>query len=568
MKKEDLINYKEKLSKLSEEEKKLRDLELRKIALGEIQGPITGYPSIDKPWLKYYSEDAILKDTPKCTIYEMIYNNNKSHLDNNAIQYFDKYISYGELFERIEETAKALKANGIQEGDIINVSLPNIPESSFIIYALSKIGAIANMIDPRSSANDFKHYINEVDSKYLFVLDDIMPKIDSIIKETPIKKIVSISAINSLKSFDPTLENKDDVVVCNYNSFINEGKEYNDETQLEYVPDRAVVIEHTGGTTGTPKGVLLSNDAINMIAHHFMISGLKFDRDQKWLNIMPPFIAYGVSNGLHLPLSVGMCVVAVPKFEPDKIDELIYNYQPNNFTGVPIHYESIIKSKKLDNIDFSNWVLPGVGGDTMDVQLEQDANEFLKKHNSPTNVVKGYGLTEVCAAACVTFGEANELGSVGIPFVKNNISVFDTDSENNYKELGFNERGEICISSPSVMKEYFNNEKETANVLKKHADGRIWMHTGDVGYLNENGLIYIDGRTKRVIIRYDGFKIYPFGIEKKILSIPEVAFCKVIATPDMNHIQGNLPQANIILKPEYEGQEEKIFQKIKRAKQC
>ena len=221
MKKEDLINYKEKLSKLSEEEKKLRDLELRKIALGEIQGPITGYPSIDKPWLKYYSEDAILKDTPKCTIYEMIYNNNKSHLDNNAIQYFDKYISYGELFERIEEAAKALKTNGIQEGDIINVSLPNIPESSFIIYALSKIGAIANMIDPRSSANDFKHYINEVDSKYLFVLDDIMPKIDSIIKETPIKKIVSISAINSLKSFDATLENKDDVVVCNYNSFID-----------------------------------------------------------------------------------------------------------------------------------------------------------------------------------------------------------------------------------------------------------------------------------------------------------------------------------------------------------
>ena len=562
MDRKDLDKYNERLSELSEEELIERDLYLRKLALGEIEGPPVGRASVDKPWLKYYDEEFIRGNDPKCTVYEMIWENNKDYLDNNAIQYFDRYITYGELFVNINRVAKALKENGIGEGDIVNVSLPNIPESVYIFYALSKIGAIANMIDPRASSGDIKHYINEVNSNMLIILEDALPKIYPILEDTGLKKVVKISATNSL--VDNKMIEKSyigDVIFDNYNSFVNDGKKYDGDIQVEYVPNRPVVIEHTGGTTGTPKGVLLSNDAINMIAHHFMISGLKFDRDQKWLNIMPPFIAYGVGNGLHLPLAVGMCVVAVPKFEPDKIDELIAMYQPNNFTGVPIHYESIIKSDKLEGVDFSKWVLPGVGGDTMDIELEKEANDFLRKHNSKTNVIKGYGLTEVCAAACVTFGEANELGSVGIPFMRNNISIFDTSGDD-IRELGYNERGEICIYSPSRMLEYYNNEKETANVLKRHSDGKIWMHSGDVGYMTEDGLIYIDGRTKRIIVRYDGFKIYPFGIEKLINSLDEVEACKVVAIPDANHVQGNLPQANIILKPEYFGKEEEILPKI------
>ena len=557
-----LKEYKEKLSKLSDEELRERDLYLRRLALGEIEGPPVGYASIDKPWLKYYDEKYIRGNDPKCTVYEMIWENNKEYLNNNAIQYFDKYITYGDLFANIDKVAKSLKSNGIKEGDIVNVSLPNIPESVYIFYALSKIGAIANMIDPRASSADIKHYVNEVNSNMLIILEDALPKIYPILNDTGLKKIVKISATNSLVDNDvEDIDYVGNVVVNNYNSFIGIGKQFEGDTQADYIPNRPVVIEHTGGTTGTPKGVLLSNDAINMIAYHFMISGLKFDRDQKWLNIMPPFIAYGVGNGLHLPLAVGMCVVAVPKFEPDKIDELIAMYQPNNFTGVPIHYESIIKSNKLDGIDFSKWVLPGVGGDTMDIELEKEANDFLKRHNSKTDVIKGYGLTEVCAAACVTFGNANELGSVGIPFMRNNISIFDTSGDE-IRELGYNERGEICISSPSRMLEYYNNKEETSNVLKRHSDGNLWMHSGDVGYMTEDGLIYIDGRTKRIIVRYDGFKIYPFGIEKLINSLDEVEACKVVAIPDINHVQGNLPQANIILKPEYFGKEEEVLMKI------
>ena len=564
MNREELEKYKLFLKSLSHEDETERNLILKEISSGKRPGPMTGYPSIDKPWLKFYDRDAIVSDNPKCTVYEMILNKNKNNMHNNAIQYYNRYISYEELFDNIEKVAKSLKANGINKGDIISVSLPNIPESIYVFYALSKIGAIANMIDPRASTSDIKHYINEVQSNFAIILEDIIPKVEEIVDDTPIRKVVKVSAINSLQNVDyeEKYQMSSSVEVCDFKRFINEGNNYNKSTEVEYAVDTPVVIVHTGGTTGKPKGVLLSNDAINMIAHHFMLSDLKFDRNQKWLNIMPPFIAYGLGNGLHLPLSVGMCVVAVPKFEPDKIDDLIAEYKPNNFAGVPIHYESIIKSKKLDDIDFSKWILPGVGGDTMDSELEKEANKFLKAHNSKTNVIKGYGLTEVCAAACVTFCGANEIGSVGIPFVQNNISIFSTNDENEIQELGYNEIGEICISSPSIMLGYYKNEKETKNVLKKHMDGKIWMHTGDVGYMTKDGLVYIEGRTKRVIIRYDGFKIYPFDIEKIICSLPEVAFCKVVATPDVNHIQGNLPQANIILKPEYIGMEDKILSKI------
>lgn len=581
--KEQLNILKEKLSLLSEEEKKKRDLYLRDVSLGKIEGTITGYPSIDKPWLKYYSEEAITRKKPTTTVFRMIYDSNKDYLNNNALQYFNKFITYGELFQNIEKVAKSLRANDISTGDIISVCLPSIPESVYIFYAVSKIGAIANMIDPRASAKDIKHYVNEVNSTLVITLEDIISKFNEIVSDTTIQKIVKVSATNSLTNDDSVEKeenafsniNNSSVELVNFNSFVEDGQKFEGNTEVEYSKDRAVVIEHTGGTTGTPKGVLLTNDALNMVAHNFLISDLKFDRTQKWLNIMPPFIAYGVGNGLHLPLIIGMCVIEVPKFEPNKIDELIAMYHPNNFTGVPIHYESIINSDKLDSEDFSKWILPGVGGDTMDSKLEEKANEFLKSHGSKTKVIKGYGLTEVCAAACVTFGEANEIGSVGIPFVHNNISIFEPslndeniDESNNYigNELSYNETGEICIFSPSLMLGYYNNETETNIALHRHSDNKIWLHTGDIGYMTENGLLYIKGRSKRVIIRHDGFKVFPFAAENLISTINEVAFCKVIATPDINHIQGYLPQAVIILKDEFKNDQDNL--KIKIQKEC
>ena len=249
---------------LNMDEQIKRNLYLRDLALGKIEGPPAGYASIDKPWLKYYDEEALLKELPKGTVYDVIYENNKDYLENNAILYFNRFITYRELFDNIEKVAKALKANGVREGDIVNVSLPNIPESVYVFYAISKIGAIANMIDPRSSERDIKHYINEVNSSMLIVVDDpsVTAKIYNILKDTTLEKVIKVSPVNSL-SMEANREESflmSDVEICNYTKFINEGISCFKNTKVDYVKNRAVVIEHTGGTTGLPKGVLLSNE--------------------------------------------------------------------------------------------------------------------------------------------------------------------------------------------------------------------------------------------------------------------------------------------------------------------
>lgn len=561
-----------------EEKSKITNLEVNNVLQNTsiqkqpiMEGELTGYPSIDKPWLKYYSEESKKTPLPKYTVYEYIKLSNENNMDKIAFEYCGKQIKYKELFNKIDETAKALKSNGVKKGDIVTICLPNMPETFYLFYAISKIGAIANMVDPRSSMNGIKGYIDEVQSKLLISLDTIKEKTIPLLESTSTEKIIFVSPSESLplalkiayrvnekiKEREKIEYNND---IINWKTFIIEGKDYNGDLSVEYEENMPVAIEHTGGTTGTPKGVVISNDALNIIAHHFMVSPLKFDSTQSWLDIMPPFIAYGIGNGLHLPLLIGMKVILIPTFDPTKFDELIYKHKPDNFAGTPVNWESIVRSKKLKNISFKNIVLPGVGGDSMNIELEKEANEFMKNHGSNIKVIKGYGLTEVCAAACACFGEANKLGSVGIPFLHNNFAIVEPGTD---KELTYNTRGEICIYSPSTMLEYFNNPKETELMLKRHSDGKIWVHTQDIGYIDNDGLVFVDGRMKRVIILYDGFKIFPFPIEKAITSIEEVKDCKVVGMKDPNHIQGAVPVAEIILKPEYIGDEKQIEEKIK-----
>lgn len=519
-------------------------------------------PSQERSWLKYYSKEAKESLPFDGSIYEAIYESNKDYPANVALIYNEEKITYKELFDNIEAAAKALKACGVQKGDIISVCIPSTPESVYLLYAASKIGAVANMIDVRSSAESIEHYIQEVDSKIVFVLDNIIEKIYYSLPYLNVKTLVKVNLVHQEKVEESQSVNNKKTIEVNYSTFLEMGKLYLDDTFTPCKKEDPVVVEHTGGTTGIPKGVLLSNYAINMIAHHFIISDLKFTRDQKWLNIMPPFIAYGVGNGLHLPLVVGMSVIEVPVFQPEKIDELILKYDPNNFAGVPLHYETLIHSDKLDGYDFSKWVLAGVGGDSMDISLEMEVNRFFKEHNANMSVIKGYGLTEVCAAATVSFCGSNKIGSVGIPFLYNNVGIFSIDDKN--EELGTNELGEICLTSPSMMIKYLNNEEETKKVLCKHSDGKIWLHSGDLGYIDEDGALFVSGRLKRVIVRADGFKVPPFPIENVINSFEEVESCKVVAMPDIFHVQGFVPQANILLKKEARKNAPEILEIIKK----
>ena len=523
---------------------------------------VTGYPSIDRPWEKYYSKSVINFEFPKKTMYRCIYDNNKNHLNRIAMEYYGRKFTYGELFEQIDNTAKALVSIGVKKSDIITISMPTTPEAVYLLYAISKIGAIANMIDPRTSKEGIIDYTNEAKSKLFVTIDACYGKVKDIYSNTSVENIISISAGDSLpygvycgykigEVFEYITKKKEIIRenehLMKWNTFINKGKK---EYELDENFDSAVpvAILHTGGTTGTPKGVVLSNDNFNTIAYQYKISGMHLLPGHRFLDIMPPFIAYGVGAGLHMPFVVGMTSILVPKFEPDKFAKMIRDLKPNHMAGVPSHWGNVLESKILKNVDLSYLITPAVGGDAMNINLEKRANEFLNEHRAPNRIIKGYGITEECSLASACINEINEEGSVGIPLPQNIISIFDP---NTGEELKYNQHGEVCLSGPSTMIEYYNNEEATKEMIRIHDDGKKWIHTGDLGYMTEDGMLYIDGRIKRMIIRNDGFKIFPFIIEETIKLNKLVDECMVVGIPDPDYSQGFLPKAHIILKPEY-----------------
>lgn len=576
MQKDDLLKLKEKLSELNDDEIKKRDLYLRGLANGEIQGPPVGHASIDKPWLKYYKEVAIETDIPKMSVYSYLYEQNKDYLSRVALSYYDKKITFGELFHNIEETARALKTMGVKENDIVTISMPNTPEAVYLFYAMSKIGAIANMVDPRTSADGIQKYIEEVKSDKVIIVDAYYNKVKPLSENGTVNKIIAISPAESLpialnlgfkaKEYidslkDPSLKKVYDKNTMTWKQFIERGKDYPAQTEVKFVPNRPLVIEHTGGTTGQPKGVVLSNENINSVALQSVLTDIDMQREHNWLDIMPTFIAYGVAMGLHLPLTIGMETILIPQFDAQKFDELLVKYKPIHMVGVPSYWGTIIKSKKLAKKDLSYIIAPTVGGDAMDITLEQQANDYLREHNCDSKIVKGYGMTEVAGGVSGTVDANNEIGSVGIPFVKTTISVFEPDTE---KELGYNEDGEVCITGPNTMLEYFDNKEATDAILKRHADGKMWIHTGDIGHITENGNLFIVDRIKRMMIRYDGFKVFPSIIENVIGSHDAVEACKVVAIADRNHSQGKLPKAHIVLKEGFKPYQEQILFEIQQ----
>ena len=513
----------------------------------------TGYPSKDKPWLKYYKEEEINTVLSPATIYEFLWDNNKDHLNEIAINYYDNLITYKELFENIEKAASAFYRLGVRKGDIVIMATLTTPETVYAFYGLNRLGAISNMVDPRTSVDGIKTYIDEVNAKYVLCLDAALPKIIAAIENSENDAIViSVSPKDSLsKEENNTAPNRKSSFneQISANSVIQWKEFFQSQENIipEYAPyekESCCIIVHTGGTTGFPKGVMLSNENLNEMVLSWRYNKLSFERKNILLSIMPPFIAYGIVNGVHVVLSCGMQIVMVPKFNPDQIADLVLKYKPTNMLATPTHYDGLLSSDLInDSTDLSFIKLVGIGGDGLHINNEIRLNEFFEKHKCYNKVTKGYGMTEVSASSCANHPENNPSGSVGLPFLKNIISAFKPGTD---IELPFGETGEICIYSPSTMLGYYDNPEETDKVLKVHSDGKKWIHSGDLGYVREDGNVYIQGRIKRMVIRHDGFKVFPAQVEKAIMNSDSINNCCVVGTKDMCHSQGNLPLAFVV----------------------
>lgn len=512
---------------------------------------MTGYPSIDKPWLKYYSEEAINEPLPSNTMYEYLWEKNKEHLEDIALIYFGQKIIYKRLFENFDKTASAFSSLGIKKGDIVVIAIPNIPESVYCIYGLNKIGAIADMVDLRSKGDTLLHYLIESEAKVAVICDLFAENTFEIFEKTKLEKLIVVSPYDSLsaplrvamkiKSSSTTLPS----YAMTWRTFIKTGN----NIDLDPVgnADDVSSIFHTSGTTGLPKGVMLTNLAFNAMAQHLVSSGLKFNYGDIMMNQVPPFLAYNILCSTHMPLARHMQIAMLPEYRPDKFASNIMKLKPNCVLAGPADWNNFLEDPtlKVKSFDFSFLVSLISGSDSM-LQKNKDAvNELMERNGCKERIIEGYGMTEIGSAACANLPQHNVNISVGVPLPLNNFCIYDNEND---KELPYGEVGEICMSGPTVMQGYYKMPEETANVLKKHKDGIVWLHSGDLGYISEDGNIYLEGRLKRIIIRHDGIKVSPFSLEKTIMKHPNIAACCVVGCFDKEHQMGQVPVAYLVLK--------------------
>ncbi|MBQ5865259.1 MAG: acyl--CoA ligase [Oscillospiraceae bacterium] len=501
-------------------------------------------PSQQKPWQKYYSPEALQQLLPKCSVLAFAKESNKNNLDSTALDYYGKNISYREFFHRIDEAANAFAALGVKKGDLVCFVTVGVPETICAIYALNKLGATANMIDPRMDVTSIRKMIKNSGACITLVIDVAFPKIRKIIDEINQKKIVIQSPVRSLPLFKKiamTLTTKTDIpysdVVVKWDQFLSYGKGTIAQ-EAPYEGDATVAITFTGGTTGFPKGVMLTNDSMNAVAINFQHAGLDAHPGESFLGIIPVFTSYGMVCGMHMPLCMQLKLTPIPKFVPDQFGKLVRQFRPNHMISTPAFYELMMDSKEMENFDLSFLITMGSGGDTMNEGLETKLNDFMKTHNIRYPLAQGYGMSEVSAAASFSVNDIFKSKSVGIPSVTTTIAIFDPDTG---EELGYNELGEICITGPSMMKGYYRKPDETAHVMRRHSDGLTWVHSGDIGYMDEDGFVFIKGRLKRMITRFDGHKVFPVGIESMVSQRSEVHNCCVIGVNDLGHGQGQYP---------------------------
>ena len=506
--------------------------------------PLTGYPSIDKPWLKYYSEEELaITEPPKGTLFDVIFDHNKNYTKEIAIEYYGRNISYGELFEQIEKCCRNLSALGVKRGDIVAIqSMPN-PQVIVLMYALNKMGACGNMLYPDAKAMDVIASMEKTDSGLLFALDKIYEQYEVDLPRSFNKTVILMNIMDEmgpvakLFAYQKGKYRKTNQAIhtISWKQFIcGSGADY----QICHDENLPAFMLRTGGTTGIPKEVVLSSHNFSAMSgsEHLArvcVGGKKWERKSKCLLLQPPFIAFGIGNGIHNAFSFGFRLIVVLDVSPQAIAKLFVKYKPNIIVAGTVQIGQMIQDLADEKVDLSSVEMLAVGGDAISAKLENEINGFLEQHNCKAKMTKGYGLTEISASVIIETINAHRIGSVGIPIALCNMKVID---ENTGEELPYNTQGEICLSSPGIMLGYYHNPKATDEIIEIK-DGVKWLHTGDVGEISEDGFLTITGRIKRIIVVKEGniyHKVFPIVSEEKFLKIPELKEISIVgrSNPD------------------------------------
>ena len=486
---------------------------------------LTGYPSIDKPWLKYYSEEAITSKPPRCSFFENIYNSNKAFPNDTALIFFGKKISYKTLFSEVERTAKAFANCGVKNGDNVAVCMPAVPETIYSILALNKLGANANMLNPTFTETQLTDRISETGASVLVVIDELYEKVENVIPNTQIKTVISGSAINCLGIFVKCLKkNKKIPNTVTWDAFIKNGK--NKRYQLsKYQENKPAIMVYSSGTTGASKGIQLTNDGINATINEYQPCTFGFKRKERYFCQVPVWFSTGIVVTALVPLKYGVTVVLEPLYDFELFSKHIKKYRPNYLitaTGLI----DFMRSKEALSSAYKEFKYLCVGGEYVSPNAERACNEWLRKNANTVKLQKGYGMCECGGTVTNSLPAVNVVGSAGIPTPHIIVSAFDLESG---EELTYGKRGEIRVLTPCRMLEYYKKPKETAERLHNDKYGNTWVCTGDMGYVAEDGNVYVCGRISDSYTNMNGEIIYLFDIEHTVLDIKGVKQCKVVS---------------------------------------
>ena len=509
--------------------------------------------SVKAPWIKNLGGVPAHLEYFQGSMYDKVAQIAVNYPNYIAYDFMGGKVKYKDFIRKVDECARALAAIGVKEGERVTICMPNAPQAVIMFYAVNKVGAVANMVHPLSSEKEIEFYLKESASAVCITLDQFYGKFENIRGNVPLRSLIITSIKDVLspvkrKGYYLAAGRKIKKVPANaeivwWEKFLRDGADYHGPYHVVRKSEDPAVILYSGGTTGTTKGILLSNMNFNALSQQIIATNPMFKPGDKMLAVMPIFHGFGLGVCIHSMLSSGGRCLLIPRFNPQSYAKLLKKHKPNFIAGVPTLYEALLRLKTLNRVDLS--CLKGVfsGGDSLSIELKKRFDAFLKEHNATIPVREGYGTTECVTASCLTPSHWAKEGSIGLPFPDTFYKIVKPGTE---EEVPYGEEGEICLAGPTVMMEYINNPEETANTLRRHADGLTWVHTGDLGMMDEDGFIYFRQRIKRMIVT-SGYNVYPSQIENVLDAHEYVHMSCVIGVPDPLKMQKVV--AFVVLKP-------------------
>ena len=494
--------------------------------------------NIKTPWLPSYGEVPFHLDYSEKSMVDTVRENLAKDADYPALSFMGKNITFRQMTDEIDRVARSFYALGVRPGVRVLVCMPNVPQAIYCLYGLNRIGAVASMVHPLSAVGELVFYMNEAECDIAVTLDQFYAKLMEVKAQRPYSKLI-IARVSDELRFPLNLAQKllserkfpklePEKGALSWKAFLAEGEKADDSCFVHKNPLEEAVVLFSGGTTGTTKGIRLSDLNFNALARQTEAMCHKDVYHSRMLAAMPVFHGFGLGVCIHTLQVCGGTSILVPRFNVKSYAKLIRTTKPNFIAGVPTLFEAITRNRYLDGADLS--CLRGVfsGGDSLTIELKKKFDKFLAEHNADIRVREGYGTTECVTASCLTPYNKEKEGSIGLPYPDTYYKICKPGT---IDEVPYGEEGEICLCGPSVMLGYINHEEENAQTLRKHEDGHVWLHTGDLGIMDEEGFIFFRQRIKRMIVT-SGYNVYPSQLENILEGHPAVQRSCVIGVPD------------------------------------